>query len=460
MLGSLFSKKTNIFQSEKKGLSLANSYLLLNQTSFSFTDNQSEFIKYYFNSSPVFTGIKLIQDNAATIAPVIKDTKKNEFVYDHPLLDLLNKPNPFMDGTLFMKSLIGFFILTGNSYLEVIGSTKPVELNLLKPQDITIQGNQKDGYPQKYTYNPNNSITYSRDPKNNFVAPNGNQMGHLRNFNPRYCNDNLFGVSDLNAAEIEISQYILASIHNNSLLENQARPSGILTYKGQNEIPQDTIDNIKDTLRTNLSGATNAGSATFLSGDFDWKQMSESIKDMDFATLKQQTATAIYNALKIPLPMVSPDNMTLANMETAKINFYDNTILPLMKTIYNFLGQLLLPRYPNGENLELTFDEAAIEALEPRQVNNTLKLSQSGVLTTNEIRSQLGYEDLEGGDTLYQPTTLAPIASDVFTDDNREQPAKEKAIFVETMKRVKDLDGKRLYSDEEIKKSLELYYNN
>jgi HK97 family phage portal protein len=264
-------------------------------------------------------------------------------------------------------------------------------------------------------------------------------------FNPKYCNSNLYGTSDLAAVELEISQYILASIHNNSLLENQARPSGILTYKGAaNDITQDTVDSIKETLRSSLSGASNAGNATFLSGDFDWKQLSESIKDMDFATLKNQTATAVYNALKIPLPMVSPDNMTLANMETAKVNFYDNTILPLTRTIYDFLGSMLLERYPNSENLELTYDEACIEALEPRQVDNTLKLSQSGVLTVNEIRSQLGYEDLEGGDTLYQPMGLAPIASDVFTDDNRQTPSQEKTIFIKTMKEAG-------YSDEDIK---------
>jgi HK97 family phage portal protein len=412
------------------------SYLCLNDALFANTSNQSEFIKYYYESSPVFTALKLIQDNVSSIKPVIKDNKKEEFIYEHPLLDLLEKPNPFISGDLFIKSFVGYFKLTGNAYLNIIGSGKPVELHVLRPTNINIQANNRDGYPQQYNYvNNDGSIIFKRDNKNKFIADNGNEIVQLMNFNPKYCNSNLYGVSDLAAVELEISQYILASIHNNSLLQNQARPSGILTYKGvANDIQQETIDAIKETLKSSLSGATNAGNATFLSGDFDWKQMSQSIKDMDFATLRQQTATAIYNALKIPLPMVSPDNMTLANMETAKVNFYDNTILPLTKTIYNFLGKALLPRYSNSENLELTFDEASIEALEPRQVDNTLKLSQSGVLTINEIRSQLGYEDLEGGDTLYQPVGLAPIASDRFTDDNRQTPSQEKAIFIKTMK--------------------------
>jgi HK97 family phage portal protein len=447
MLKKIFSIRSKTDNTNLKNYDYqAGSYLCLNDSVFTYTSNQSQFIKYYYESSPVFTALKLIQDSVSSIKPVIRDTKKDEYIYEHPLLDLLENPNPFVSGDLFIKSLAGYFSLTGNSYLNIIGSGKPVELHILKPQNINIQANNRDGYPQQYDYTASNgSITFKRDQKNRFLADNGNELGQLMTFNPKYCNSNLYGVSDLAAVELEISQYILASIHNNSLLENQARPSGILTYKGaDNDITQNTVDTIKEILRSSLSGAANAGNATFLCGDFDWKQLSESIKDMDFATLKQQTATAVYNALKIPLPMVSPDNMTLANMETAKINFYDNTILPLTKTIYDFLGSMLLPRYANSENLELTFDEASIEALEPRQVNNTLKLSQSGVLTINEIRSQLGYEDLEGGDTLYQPVGLAPIASDQFTDDNRQTPSQEKTIFIKTMKEAG-------YSDEDIK---------
>jgi HK97 family phage portal protein len=437
MFSELFKKGFNNNQSQLKSYNgYSGSCLLSNDNVFAYTTNSREFIKYYFESCPVFTGIKLIQDNISTIKPVIRDNQKDEFIYEHPLLTLLENPNPFVDGRLFIKSLASFFTLTGNVYVNVIGSNRPVELSILAPQNMTILPDMRDGYPDRYQYSSTSSnIVYKRDQNNKFFSSVGNELGHLRTFNPRYCNNDLYGISDLVACELEISQYMLASIHNNSLLMNQARPSGILTYKGEvTDIPQETVDEIKETLRNNLSGAANAGGSTFLSGDFDWKQLSQSVKDMDFATLKKQTTEAIYNALKIPLPMVSPDNMTLANMEQAKLNFYDNTIIPLATTIFKYLGSLLLSRYPNSENLELTFDPASIEALEPRQIDNTLKLSNSGVLTINEIRSRLGYEDLEGGDTLYQQATLAPIASDTFTEDNREKPTQEKSIFTKIMR--------------------------
>jgi HK97 family phage portal protein len=455
MFSNIIRKSFNL-DSEKKSYDYnCGSLLLEPNLGWSASQNQSQFVSYYLKSSPIFTALKLLSDNISSIKPVLYDRKKDKFIYEHDLLRLLNKPNPFTNGELFMTSIVNYFKLTGNIYINVIGSSKPVELEIFKPTDITIQSGSRDNYPEEYSYNSNTiGLSYKRDNKNLFVAQNGNQLGHMRNFNPYYGNNNLFGVSDLAACELEISQYLLASIHNNSLIQNQARPSGLLVYKGSTEILQDSLDEMKRDLKANLAGAANAGKATFLNGDFDWKQMSESIKDMDFATLKKQTATAIYNALKIPLPMVSPDNMTLANMDSAKFNFYDNAILPLRKTIDQFLSELLLPRYPNSENLSLTFDPASIEALRTRQVDEALKLSKSGVLTINEIRRRLGESAAtEGGDEIYQPMNLVPIASDQYTDDNRDVPAKRKAVFIKTM-----IDGG--YSEDVINKAVKEYYGN
>jgi len=462
MLKELFSKITpgNI---DKKNYDFGSSYFLSNGGNFVFSEGSSEYIKYYFQSSPVFTAIKLITDNLASIKPVIFDNKKNEYVYEHPLLTLLQKPNPFSDGDLFIKSLASYYLLTGNCYVNIVGSSKPLELYSFNPQDINIVSNTKDGYPQSYQYcAPSGSATYNRDRNQNFVITSGsqagNQIGHLKNFNPKYSKDNLYGVSELVACELEISQYLAASIHNNSLLKNQARPSGLLIRKGQNIVSQESIDSIKNLVKENLSGAANAGQTIFLNGDFDWKQLSESIKDMDFATLKSQTEQSIYKALKVPLTFATESASTMNNKEIAKLDLYDNTVIPLAKILYSFLGNLLLPRYAGSEELILTYDESDIDALKSRQVDNTLKLSQSGVLTINEIRTKLGYESLEGGDNIYQPASLASIASDLFTEDNRNKPNDEKARFIEVMMRQKDLKGNRLYSDQEIKESIEEYY--
>jgi HK97 family phage portal protein len=413
---------------------------------------------YYLESCPLFTAIKLIADNASSVQPVLFDKKSLQFVTEHPFLELLNNPNPYTDSDLFMRELFSYFLLTGNAYINATGnpSSKPLEIFNLQPQSVTIQASSIDGFAGQYSYQSNDtSSIFTRDAEKRFIEKNGKQeLSQLRAFNPLYNSSNLYGTSSVQACELEIKQYLQASIHNLALLENGARPSGMLTVKGE-PLADDQVNKIKEQIKESVSGASNAGKNMFFGSEMAWTQLSESVKDMDFGQLKTSTSVAIYNALKIPLPMVNPDHMSLANMDTAKLSFYDNAVIPLVNTVYAFLESSLLSRYPDGDRYTLTFDESKIEALGPRRVEKINTLSKSGVLTINEIRDHLGYEEIEGGDTIYQPMNLVPVGQDNFTQDNRKVPAQknvdwEKEIFVKLMQDYTDEKGNRLYSDEQI----------
>ena len=233
----------------------------------------------------------------------------------------------------------------------------------------------------------------------------------------------------------------------------------MLTYKGSNDLSQDQIDSIKSVLKTKLSGAKNAGEPAFLGGDFMWQPLSESMKDMDFPKLKQSVSESIYTALKIPLPMISPENMSFANMDASKYVFYDNAVLPVLKRILKFLSLKLLTRYKNTEGLEFSFDESTIEALESRKFENARIASQTGVLSDNEIRAMIGYEAISGGDTIYKPSNQLPVGQDINTADNRDEPM-AKAEFIRIMQEQKKQSGDRLYNDEYIELKVKEFYGN
>ncbi len=269
----------------------------------------------------------------------------------------------------------------------------------------------------------------------------------------------LVGCSAFVGCQLEIAQFVTASIHNYSLLKNGARPSGILTHKGTNELQPEQIDRIKDLMKEKLSGSRNAGEMAFLGGDFDWKQLSLSIKDMDFPKLKQSVTEAIYNALKIPLPMISSESMTFSNMDASKYAYYDNAVIPVLKRLLKFLSAKLLTRYAGTEELEYYFDESAIEALETRKFENAKIASQTGVLSDNEIRAMIGYEAISGGDAIYKPANLVPVGQDINTEDNRDEPM-AKSEFIKIMKSQQKQDGGRFYSDEYIELKAKEYYGN
>lgn len=460
----------NILKTEKKHFIRDYDFSTISilDSNFIFETKLNKFIQFYLQCSPVFTALQLIADNVASINFVLYNTAKDEYVYDHPLLKLLKKPNPFTSSELFIQEIVNYYRLTGNFYLNITGKGKdensePIEINSLKPTTITIEPNTSDGYAQIYKYGKDSGqINYERNARKRFINSKANkEIVHLRAFNPNFSSNDLLGVSSLVACQLEISQYLLSNIHNNALLKNQGRPSGILSFKGDPKtLNQETIDTVKHVVREKLQGAANAGEVPFLGGDFHWQQLSESVKDMDFPTLNARHANTIYNALKVPLPMVSPDNMAMATMEVAKLNFYDNNIIPLFRTISGFLGDALLPRYKGSENLILTYDESTIDALEPRRMQNLKDRALINVDTINETRALLGSEALaDGGDVVRQPANMIPVGSDAYTAGGRESPAVvDKAAYINLMRGLKKLDGTRLYSDEIINKNLQYFY--
>lgn len=445
------------FRKEKKSY---NNWSFLNMLrgEYNQVNTPEEFIRFYIEACPVFTATKLIADAVSSIEIVLKD-KNGDYIYEHEALKLIRNPNPFTDSQLFMKELTSYYILTGNSYLNIIGEKKPVELNCYSPSDITIVA-ANDGYAGEYSYySSSGSYTYERTQDKRFLDGRKNELAHLRDFNPRFSSTNLIGSSTFLGCQLEISQYILASVHNNSLLKNQARPSGIITYKGSNDLQQPQIDALKEVIKNKLSGARNAGEPAFLGGDFNWLQLSESVKDMDFPTLKKSVAEAIYSAAKIPLPMISPDNMSFANMDASKYVFYDNAVLPTLKRILRFLTAKVLVRYPNAQGLEYSFDESAIEALEARKYDTAEKASKIGVLSDNELRAMIGYEATTGGDGIYKPANLVQVGVDTYTEDNRNE-LMGKSEFIKIMTEQKKLNGERLYSDDYIQLKAKEYYGN
>ena len=106
--------------------------------------------------------------------------------------------------------------------------------------------------------------------------------------------DDYYGLSPLVAAAMEVDQHNAATRHNIGLLENGARPSGAVVFKPQDDggYPIQLTDaqrqQLLEDLNNRFSGSQNAGRPMLLEGDFDWKEMGLSPKDMDFIQLKNK----------------------------------------------------------------------------------------------------------------------------------------------------------------------------
>lgn len=461
MLKKFFSKTQKQEQSQIKSAYIPGT-TLIDPYGGTASGSAARFLEYYRGESIVYTPTNLILDAASSIDIIIYNKKKDEFIYQHPALDLLKNPNPFESGELFTKTMLLNYIVTGNAYLKIIGGNqdsrgKPVELQCLSPRYINIESNNYDGFPEIYQYSNKYANDYKRAADKRFYEDKtGNELTQLRNVNPYYNYNDLEGLSFFDAVESEILQYSAANRHNLALLKNEARPSGMLTYVGDTgPAAANQLNRVKENIKDNLTGPDNTGVPLFLSGDFKFTQLSQTMQDMDFANLKKQAFNSTFNALNIPLPMVSSETMTFSNMDSSKFAFYDNAVLPLFKQYLSFLDYSVLDRYKQPD-LVFSFDPAGIEALEARKIDNALTLSKLEAITDNEIRTQVGYERLEqGGDVVYKPINLVPAGTDVYTQDHRDTPTKsfkeDELEALAKMSRCKDAQGNDIYSKEDLK---------
>jgi hypothetical protein len=169
-----------------------------------------------------------------------------------------------------------------------------------------------------------------------------------------------------------------------------------------------------------------------LEGDFDWKEMGLSPKDMDFIQLKNMSAKDIALVYGVPSQLIGiPDAQTYSNFSEAKLALYNETIIPLLDRFQSDLNEWLSPMF--GEDLELRYDIDSIPAMaeQRRRVFESVTQGvQNGILTRNEAREQLGYETIDGADSLLVPANLMPlnIASEDSGDERSEEIPVEEEV--------------------------------
>ena len=136
-----------------------------------------------------------------------------------------------------------------------------------------------------------------------------------------------------------------------------------------------------------------------LEGGLDWKAMSYTPSDMDFAESRSVAAREIALAFGVPPMLLGiPGDNTYANYAEANLSFWRQTVLPLVSRTASSLTRWLGPRF--GDGLRVGFDADAVDALAGARQGVWQTLNDADFLTVNEKRAAAGYSPVEGGDML------------------------------------------------------------
>lgn len=356
-------------------------------------------IEYYSRISVISTCVDLIAEAMAQIHPMLKERKSGDILTDDPITALLSRPNKDTSWTNFIIQLATFYLITGNTFMVARGNVnyEPVALDVISPIKIS---------PLVYGFEvQDENMTLHRylDKNGRYVSDAElSELLHVKRIQPLGIDKvRRFGQSKLASSYYEIDLWEAGRIYNRALLHNGVRPSGILLTSDM------MADEVYDKMRAALagfSGPENSGKVMMLQNlgnEFKFEQMSLNSKDMEFIELSRDAKHSICNRLNVPLPLVTPDVSTYNNVENAIYMLYDNAVFPLADVLFDELGRFLLPRYGLSiKDFVLTYDKDEISAVKTRLIDQIIKKANSRLFTTNELRTEAGYPEIDGGNFL------------------------------------------------------------
>lgn len=313
----------------------------------------------------------------------------------HPLLTLLQTPNPQQGCARFMEALTAYLLLAGNVYVEaVMSEDEPLELYLLRPDRVRIIPGIA-GVPEAFEYTlGGRSLRIPVDPLNG-----QSRVLHIKTFNPLH---DWYGMSPIEAAAHAIDQHNAVASHNLALLQNGGRPSGALQFRPGKEgeiLADEQRHRLREELREALEGTRNSGRIMIMEGDFEWKEMGLSPKDLDFIEGKYLSSREISQVYGVPPMLVGvPGESTFSNYKEARFHLWEDTILPHLEMIKSELNQWITPLF--GEEFFLDYDTDSIPALAPKREGLWRKIEKASFLTINEKRALVGYPSLPEGDRM------------------------------------------------------------
>jgi HK97 family phage portal protein len=353
----------------------------------------------YKINSYVYACVNLIAQSASSIPWQVyqrKGQKTWEVVEGHPLELLMERPNPYTSRQEMVKIWIMHLLLGGNAITtKVRAGGLPAELWSLPPDAIRVipdKMNFVDGY------------LYDQDGvKMKFNPPD---IIHAKLPDPA---DPYWGISPLQAGAKIVDTDTEAQEWNKIAMENRAVTDGMFTF--ESPMTRQQWEDARTMIREQHQGSRNARTPWVLGAGAKWHTMSMTPAEMDFIESRKLTREEICSIFNVPPVMVGVyENATLANIETARKIFWQDNIVPMMEDLKATLNVRLTPDF--GEDLMLDFDLSGVEALQDNlneKITNAQALFSMGVpFNAINQRLELGFDDQEGGDISYLPTSVLP----------------------------------------------------
>ena len=342
---------------------------------------------YYEYLEVVNRAVNMIVDDAAEIPlrigePVQGLNSVTKGVRRSRVDLLLNKePNPFQDISSFKRNLIIDYILDGNIFVYFDG----ISLYHLPATYMDIEPDKKT-YVRGYTFQTN--VDYLTK-----------EVIHIKenSFHSIYR-----GTSRLRAAQRSMSQLTRMREFQDNFFKNGAVPG--LVIKSPSVISEKNKERMIQSWMTRYRPDGGGRRPLVLDGGMELDAISNvNFRELDFEASIEGAEKEILKVLGVPPIMLDSGNN--ANIRPNHRMYYLETILPIVEKLTKAMERYF--------GFEITPDISNIPALQPELRDSAAYYStlvNSGIITPNEAREALNYDEIFGSGEIRVPANIAGSA--------------------------------------------------
>ena len=381
------------------------------------------------NNSAVVACLNVLATSFAEPRPLVySDTEAGDFEYvkDHPIQKLLERPNPFTSGTLMAHYIVVALSAYGDAYLYKNRNSdgSVVQLVPLMPNLVEPKGDENTLITH-FKYAPHGGLG-----GNSIVVPT-NDIVHIRNgIDP---NNHRRGFAPLKSVLREILGDEAAGQYAAALLHNMAVPGVILSPKddsmgGPSKEEAEAIS----AMYKQKFGGKNRGAPMVLSGAMNIEVVSFSPDQMNLAELRKIPEERVSAVLGVPAILAGLgaglDAATYNNTRELREFFTEQKLVPLWKSVAAELTHQLLRKDFSAQNLNVRYNLDDVRALSTDKDDIYKRMNTAvsgGWVTIGEARQQAGLKHDETHEVYLRPLNMVEVSADGERPVQEEKPPAE-----------------------------------
>lgn len=340
----------------------------------------------------------------------IKDQGSDEPVENHPLLPVLNQPNPTMSGTALQYHISRDMDLAGAFFglklrgADFYGDGGPLTgLRRLPPQRVTVISDEDDelvGF-----------IYIDRMGKRIGLLPE--QVVYVHHPHPDRVSDRL---APAVTAGLSGDTDLAAMRFNYDLLANDSALPGYMSVEGL------TPKTFQEWVGAWQQGSE-PGKTRFIGGQgkATYVKVGQSNQELTYRDLRDASREDIFRSFLVPRVLIDPTDATFSNMGVARTFYVVSRIAPKWTLVGDELTFQLRGEFDG--DWQVGFDLSSIDELHEGTdalVQRGTALLQLDVMTINELRDDLGWDPVPWGDIpfgeLRSTYSAPPLSADTTTE--------------------------------------------